>query len=450
MAVDTETKRRSALGMLVMALTIAPVPDGTVAAVDREHITGIYAGIAPASPGVSTSNIHIFSETTVEPNHATDNLSSVLIADDLEVQGVAFFERVDNISDLNFNSATELTISSGAVTATQGHHNIDNEANAANDDLDTINGGDSGDILLILPNNDARTVRIRNGMGNIFLKHQVESKSFSFSSPSGSSGIFYSAGYYNWESTDANLNQGALSVTHSAANVSSACHIGIVAGGVGVVDAGVVKLTVAGTTIDDEGNRATSQTVVLVADITTLATDGYVETSEKWIGQVTIALAVASGSPVNFNLDFNYGCSKYEDFGNQAFTITVLEVVGLASANDSGFNLRLFHHSSAGWTYAASGFVPGGTVLASMNTDHGAEQNLANGESFAYKRVDLNTDVSGDNGEGLVLEITTSANKAVEIMDLHLGVHTAPNFAYLATTRQHLIFMKHGSNWLEL
>ena len=29
MAIDSETKRRSALGMIIMALVIAPVPDGT-------------------------------------------------------------------------------------------------------------------------------------------------------------------------------------------------------------------------------------------------------------------------------------------------------------------------------------------------------------------------------------------------------------------------------------
>ena len=85
-----------------------------------------------------------------------------------------------------------------------------------------------------------------------------------------------------------------------------------------------------------------------------------------------------------------------------------------------------------------------------MNTDYSTEKNLSNGESFAYKRVDLNTDIAGDVAEGLVLEITTSANKAVEIMDMHFEVHTAPNFAYMSTTKQHLIFMKHGSNWLEL
>ncbi|KKN53627.1 hypothetical protein LCGC14_0600580 [marine sediment metagenome] len=367
-------------------------------------------------------------------------------ADDIKMNG----ETITDLGGLHFNSATELTIVSGEVTVTKGHHSIDTEGNAANDDLDTINGGNAGEILLILPANDDRTVRIRHGVGNIFLKHQVESKSYSFSSPSGSSGTFYSGGYYNWSATEAALTQISPSVTHSAANSASACHIGIVAGGPGTVNTGVIKITVAGTTIDDDGVRAASQTVTLVADITTLSTDDYVETTEKWIGQVTIALATASGTPVTFNLDINYGCTKYEDFGNQAFTINVLEVVGLAGASDSGFNLRLFHHSSADWTFAASGFVPGGTVLANMNTDYSTEDELVNGESFAYKRVNLNTDISGDDAQGLVLEITTSANKAVEIMDMHFTVHTAPNFSYMATTKQHLVFMKHGSNWLEL
>ncbi len=91
MAVDSETKRRSALGMLVMALVIAPVPDGTVAAVDREHIIGIYAGIAPASPGVATTAVHIFSTSPVDPNHVSDSGNNVLVKDSLEVQGQAWF-----------------------------------------------------------------------------------------------------------------------------------------------------------------------------------------------------------------------------------------------------------------------------------------------------------------------------------------------------------------------
>ncbi len=96
MSVDTETKRRSALGMVIMALAIAPVPDGTVAAVDREHIIGIYAGIAPSSPAVDTDNIHIYSTSKIEPNHAADTGGDVLIQNILEVQGQGFFGGASN------------------------------------------------------------------------------------------------------------------------------------------------------------------------------------------------------------------------------------------------------------------------------------------------------------------------------------------------------------------
>ena len=360
--------------------------------------------------------------------------------------------RITELGSLDFTSATELTISSGAITLTGGHHSIDTESDAADDDLDTISGGNAGEILLILAEDDARTVRLRNGVGNIFLKHQTDSSPFAFSSPSGAGAAtrYAGGGWYDFPTADANLNQAGASIVFGTANVSYAAHASIIAGGVGVVDTGVIKLTATGTTIDDEANRSAATKVTIVADITTLSTDDYVETSEKFLGQVTFALETASGSPVNFSLDFNYGLSKYEDFANQGFTVTGIQIAGEAGASDSGVNFILFHHNSANWTYAATGFVPGGTQLANMNTDHNTEIDLVNGEPFAWKRVDLNTDIDGSNGEGVVVRIDTSAAKAVESMSGIVWVHTAPAFSYLADTKQHLIFMKHGPNWLEL
>ncbi len=90
MAVDSQTKRRSALAATLAFLVVAPLADGTVAAVDREHIIGIYAGISPATPGVSTTAIHIFATSTVEPNHASDSGDNVLVAGDVEVQGASW------------------------------------------------------------------------------------------------------------------------------------------------------------------------------------------------------------------------------------------------------------------------------------------------------------------------------------------------------------------------
>jgi hypothetical protein len=74
---------------------------------------------------------------------------------------------VNIISKLNFGTATELTIASGVVTITRSYHTIDTEADAATDDLDTINGGVEGDLLILRAADDARSVVIKNGTGNI-------------------------------------------------------------------------------------------------------------------------------------------------------------------------------------------------------------------------------------------------------------------------------------------
>lgn len=68
---------------------------------------------------------------------------------------------------LTLNDGSELTIASGAVTATHAWHTVDTESDAASDDLDTVNGLSAGEICLITANNTARTVNITNGVGNI-------------------------------------------------------------------------------------------------------------------------------------------------------------------------------------------------------------------------------------------------------------------------------------------
>ena len=207
---------------------------------------------------------------------------------------------------------------------------------------------------------------------------------------------------------------------------------------------------VSGTIVDDEANRSNGDAETILADITLAGTNGYHETVKKWLGTITYTLTETVGDPTADSIDFNYGFSKYEDFANQSFTVTGLQIVGQAGANDTNFNMILFYHNSSGWTYAAAGFVPGGTQLANMNTDHSTEQDLSNGVPFALKRVDLNTDIAGNDNEGIIFRIDTSSAKAVESMSGVIWVHTAPAFSYLSDTKQHLIFMRHGYNWLEL
>jgi hypothetical protein len=251
-------------------------------------------------------------------------------------------------------------------------------------------------------------------------------KSYTFTSRGVGAGTFYVAGYYEAVTTDANLNETVpTSVTLGTANVSYAAHAFLVAGGAGSAagGAGAVEIEVSGTSINDAGTRTAGDTEVIVADITALALNQFVETDKKWLGQITYTLQNASGSTqTTFSVDFNYGFNKYEDFGNRDFTLNDFECVGLGGATDTSFNIRLLKQDADNWTYAAAGFVPGGTVLLNMNTIHGTEQNIASGIPFAFKRANLSEVINGADSEGLVVEITTGANNTVQDMDVHIGV----------------------------
>ena len=72
-----------------------------------------------------------------------------------------------NVGLLNFGTATELTIAAGVITVTQSYHTVDTESDAPADDLDTINGGTEGDIIILRSTVNARDIIIRDGTGNI-------------------------------------------------------------------------------------------------------------------------------------------------------------------------------------------------------------------------------------------------------------------------------------------
>ncbi len=61
----------------------------------------------------------------------------------------------------------ELTIASGIVTSTHSVHTIDTQADASTDDLDTINGGTTDEIIIISSANSARDIVLKHGTGNI-------------------------------------------------------------------------------------------------------------------------------------------------------------------------------------------------------------------------------------------------------------------------------------------
>ena len=66
-------------------------------------------------------------------------------------------------------SATALTIATGVVTLTNNSssYTIDTEGAASTDDLDTISGGQGGQLIFLLAANGARSVILKSGTGNI-------------------------------------------------------------------------------------------------------------------------------------------------------------------------------------------------------------------------------------------------------------------------------------------
>jgi hypothetical protein len=68
---------------------------------------------------------------------------------------------------VSYPDAGELTISSGAITVTGVNHTVDTEGDAASDDLDTINGGADGQILILRAASGSRDIVIKHGTGNI-------------------------------------------------------------------------------------------------------------------------------------------------------------------------------------------------------------------------------------------------------------------------------------------
>jgi hypothetical protein len=245
-------------------------------------------------------------------------------------------------------------------------------------------------------------------------------KSYTFVARDASSGENFSAGFYDYSATDANLTQASLTQVHGTANTTYAAHAFVVAAAAGVTDGSDLVLTVSGTSITDAGTRTPADSEVIVADCAAVSTDEYFETTKKWLGQITYTLSSTGGTA--FNFDFNYGLSKYEDFGNRDFTLTDFEGVGLGNVNDTGFNIQLLHHKASGWTYAATGFVAGCTPVADLNVIHSTEQNVTSGDGFAFKRAGLSTAVSGSALEGLIVRVTTGINNSVSYLDLHIGV----------------------------
>ena len=356
---------------------------------------------------------------------------------------------VRNIQFLNMATPTTLTIAAGAITVTQGFHLVDTQGGASTDDLDTINGGTIGDLLTFSSVNSARNIAITCN-GNIRFSEEHQSESFGFVSPSGTSGTFYTAGYYAAPAADANLTQASTTVTYGSANAPEGAHAFLVSKQAGTTNAGTVSIVISGVSITDAGVRAAGATETLIANITTMGNNSYYQTTKKWLGTVTWTLTPVGGA-ITYAADFNYGFATSDNFSGRLFTIEGFEVMGRAGANDTGFNITLLQHVATGWTYSAAAFVPGSsTFICDLVTDYATDNDLVTNERFKYERTNLNTYLDGLSAmEGFIIKVTTTANRAVEFLNATVYVGAIPNTLHLNNSNQSIGLIYNGTNWVE-
>lgn len=76
---------------------------------------------------------------------------------------------LDNVGIIEFGAITNKTIASGVITVDRSTIEVLNEAAAAADDLDTINGGTAGMFLILRAKTAAQVVTVKHNTGNIKL-----------------------------------------------------------------------------------------------------------------------------------------------------------------------------------------------------------------------------------------------------------------------------------------
>jgi hypothetical protein len=258
--------------------------------------------------------------------------------------------------------------------------------------------------------------------------HQTASPSYisaTFKSPSAASGIFHFYGFYEAPAAHKAFSQAAATQTLGSANNAYMAQVFVVAKEAGAASGGATgtaKITITGTSITHGGVRTASDSEILVADVTALTANQFVESTKMWAGTVTLTIA-ATGDHTTFSATCNYGYASAFQVGEKKVRIVQFECTGRAGATDSGFNVQLLKHSPTGWTYSADAFVAGGTVLLDMNVDLNTEKNITSGKRFHYHRKSLSIVIDGTNDEGIVGRITTGANNAVESSDIRTNYH---------------------------
>jgi hypothetical protein len=352
--------------------------------------------------------------------------------------------KVENLTahnDVIFTpSGTQNITAAGGITPSNAIMEVQGSGGAVDITANPqIAAGSPGQLLIIEGESDTNTLTLEDGNGlhlhggkailrqkdiigfyydsddseyhEMFRSFPITPLPFNFSSPVGGGATFCTLGCYQHGASDNDFNP---AITLGTANKSEAAHIFFVqaAGGGGGTDT-VVRIT--GTTMNDQGTRATGQTVDVTLDNAGVA-GTYYETLEKWLGQPT--LTKLSGP----DLLCNYGFCKYWDQNNTDFRVIGHEITWLGGANDTNPEIKIYHHKATGWTYNNGASATPPTPFAQLTTDHSTDDQVRTGEFGAWKRDNHSEDIDGSGAEGIVVEITTTAARTFQFANGYLIV----------------------------
>jgi hypothetical protein len=112
-------------------------------------------------------------------------------------------------------------------------------------------------------------------------------------------GANYVGGFWQFQTTAANLTQATTTQTIGLANYTYGAHASLVAGGAGTASGGTgaISIVVSGTSIGVDGTRTPADSEVIVSDITEMTTNAYYEPAKKWLGQITSTLTFGPRFP---------------------------------------------------------------------------------------------------------------------------------------------------------
>lgn len=247
-----------------------------------------------------------------------------------------------------------------------------------------------------------------------------------FRSPISAYGQFYLFGFYMAPLTKVTLTELSTTQTYGSANSAIGAKAFLVAGGAGVVGGGTdpVTITITGTSITKAGVRTASDSETIVADVTALTLNKYVESTKTWIGQITYTIDPGTGADpcTTYTASFNYGFVKCFDFNEKEVEIDNIDINGLAGDADTGFNIEVLKHTNQGWTYSAAAFAPGGSVSVNMGTIYNTENNLVAVEQFAFNKSSIGLKINqyAPRKEGLLVRVTTTVASAVNYMNVNV------------------------------